>query len=275
MGSGSSSEAERGLVRVNGVRLYYERRGTGPAVLIIPGIPAVVSDCLPLAENLSDRFTVIAYDNRGSGQSDKPDHPYTMQQLARDAAKLLEALGVERAHVLGFSMGGMIAQHLALDLPDRVRRLVLACTHAGLRHAIPPSREVARAFQRDTATWRERIELLAPYAFEKSYPEREPEHFAAFVEKKARDEQPLYAYRRQLAASIRHDSHDRLPEISQPTLVITGSADAVVPAENSRLLAQRIPSARLSVIEQAGHLFFMEKPAETIRVLREFLLAAE
>ncbi|HEX6130346.1 MAG TPA: alpha/beta hydrolase, partial [Actinomycetota bacterium] len=146
-----------------------------------------------------------------------------------------------------------------------------ACTHAGLRHSVPPSRDVAKAFQHRTEDWGERIRALAAYAFAPDFPEREPDAYAAFVRKKSEDEQPAYAYRRQLEASIAHDTHDRLPEIACPTLVITGREDLVVPAENSRILAGRIPNARLVVMDNVGHLFFVEKPAETVATIREFL----
>lgn len=263
------------FAQVNGVKLYYERHGQGPEVLVIPGIPAIVSDCLPLIEGLSDAFTVTVYDNRGSGQSDAPDDPYSMELLTRDAAGLLGDVGVSAAHIIGFSMGGMIAQHLALGFPETVRSLVLACAHAGLAHAIPPPADVAKAFQQRTPTWRDRIEALAPYAFAAGFPEGHPEQFAAFIEKKSRDEQTPHGYRRQLEAVIAHDTYERLPEIPQHTLVMTGSEDRVVPAANSRLLAMRIPNADLCVIEGAGHLFFAEKPRETIGALRKFLLERE
>jgi pimeloyl-ACP methyl ester carboxylesterase len=258
-------------VDANGVDLYYERSGTGPPVLIIPGIPAVVSDCRPLVDGLADAFDVIAYDNRGSGASGKPDTPYSGALLARDAAALLGVLGVGRAHVLGFSFGGMIAQHLALDSAHLVSRLVLACTHAGLAHAAAPSRDVAKAFQLRTEDWGERIRALAVHAFAPDFREREPEAYAAFVRKKSEDAQPSHAYRRQLEASVAHDTFERLPGIACPTLVITGREDRVVPAENSRVLAGRIPNARLAVVENAGHLFFVEKPAESLAAIRGFL----
>jgi len=259
----------------NGLRLYYEERGGGFCVLIIPGIPAVVSDCRPLLEQLSGDFRAIAYDNRGSGQSDKPDEPYSTALFADDAASLLERLGVERAHVVGFSMGGMIAQELAIRYKDRVDRLVLACTHSGLRHSEPPTPEAAEAFQHDTDSWSVRIRALARFAFAPGYPEREPSDFEAFVAKKVLDEQPLFAYRHQLMASVRHDAHDRLEQIESPTLVLTGSEDMVIPASNSVRLAAAIPNARLAVIDGAGHLFFVEKPEETRRILLSFLLESD
>jgi pimeloyl-ACP methyl ester carboxylesterase len=260
---------------VNGIRLHFEEWGRGTPVLIIPGIPAVVSDCAGLAEGLADRFRVVAFDNRGSGQSTKPDEPYSIGGFAADATGLLDTLGIGRAHVVGFSMGGMIAQELAIAAPDRLIGLVLACTHAGLKHATPPSPAAAEAFRLDARSWAERMRVLAPFAFSPGYARRHPEAFETFVEKKSRDEQPDFAYRRQLAASVRHDTLARLCRITVPTLVITGSDDAVVPAANSRLLADRIPDARLVVVPGAGHLFFAERPTEAVDAIKAFLLAAE
>jgi len=256
----------------NGLRIHYEERGSGFPVLVIPGIPAVVSDCLPILDQLAGDFRAIAYDNRGSGASDKPDEPYSIALLAADAVSLLDALGVERAHVVGFSMGGMIAQEIALGYPRRVDHLVLACTHCGLRHSDPPVSEAAEAFQLETDSWSERIRGLARFAFAPDYFEREPSAFDAFVAKKIADEQPLFAYKRQLAASVRHDTRDRLHRIESPTLVLTGSEDLVIPASNSGRLAEAIPNAKLAIIEGARHLFFAEKPEETRRILRSFLL---
>ncbi len=260
------------VVRVNGIRLYYERRGTGAPVLVIPGIATIVSDYRSLVDGLAAAFDVVVYDNRGSGASDKPDEPYSMPLLASDAAGLLRALGIERAHVIGFAMGGLIAQHLALEFPHLVSRLVLACTHAGTKSFTRPSREVGRAFQSPTEDWAKRMQAFARYACAPDFAAREPERYAAFVRKKSADVEPFYAYRRQLEATLGYDTYDLLPAITTPTLVITGAADAIVPAANSRVLAERIPHARLVVIEGAGHFFFAERPAETMRALREFLL---
>ena len=151
-----------------------------------------------------------------------------------------------------------------------VARLVLACTHAGTPSAIRPAREVARAFQLPTEDWAERMRVLAGYAFAPSFATRQPERYAAIVRKKSNDVQPFYAYRRQVEATLTHDSADRLPAITAPTLVITGAEDAIIPAANSRVLAGRIPRARLVIVGGAGHLFFIERPAETLGALRAF-----
>jgi 3-oxoadipate enol-lactonase len=256
---------------VNGVNLYYEVRGSGPPLLIIPGVPAVVSDCQPLVDGLDDAFTVVVFDNRGSGQSDKPDERYSTRQMAADAVALLDHLGIDRAHILGFSLGGMIGQYIALDFPDHVERLVLACTHGGFSQSVPPTPETSKAFQLETGDWGERIKALAGFAFTPGFVEQEAGKYEAFVSKKSADVQPAYAFRRQVAAATHHDAFDRLAAISCPTLVISGSEDSVVPAENSRMLAERIPGARLEILPDTGHLFFIEQPEESLSLIRAFL----
>jgi 3-oxoadipate enol-lactonase len=248
--------------------LHYVERGSGPALLLVPGIPAIASDWAPVAERLGDSRRVIAYDNRGSGASSVTPAPYTCAQLAADAVALLDELGIERADVFGVSLGGMIAQELAIGWPDRVSRLVLGCTHCGLEHAARPEREAGRAFAMETHDWAERMEALAPFAFSA---EAGPDLIGPFIEKKARDVQDPEGYRGQIAAVLAHDTYDRLPQIECSTLIVTGDGDRVIPAASSEVLHARIPGSRLEVVPGAGHLFFLERPEESLRLVEDFL----
>jgi 3-oxoadipate enol-lactonase len=248
--------------------LHYVERGSGPALLLVPGIPAIASDWAPLAERLSGSRRVIAYDNRGSGASSVTPAPYTCAQLAADAVALLDELGVERADVFGMSLGGMIAQEMALRSPDRVHRLVLGCTHCGLEHAPRPDREAGRAFALETDDWAERMRALAPFAFADGV---DAELLSRFIEKKSRDVQDPEGYRGQIAAALTHDTYDRLHEIDCPTLIVTGDGDRVIPAASSDVLHERIPRSRLEVVPGAGHLFFLEQPEASVRLLEDFL----
>jgi 3-oxoadipate enol-lactonase len=248
-------------------RLHYEETGDGPPLLLIAGIPAIASDWRPLAEALGDARRVIAYDNRGSGESDTPPGPYTTAELADDAAALLDALDASPADVLGMSMGGMIAQELALRHPDSVSRLVLGGTHAARRTAVRPPKEASRAFAAEL-DWAERMRRLSPFAFTEQI---DGDLLERFIEKKSADVQSEEGYRAQIAAALEHDASDRLADIRHETLVVTGDDDRVIPAANSELLARAIPNARLAVIPGAGHLFFVERPAETLAELRAFL----
>jgi 3-oxoadipate enol-lactonase len=181
---------------------------------------------------------------------------------------LLDHLAIDRADVFGASMGGMIAQELALSRPERVRRLVLGCTHAGVAHAARQPRDSGRAFAMETDDWAERMRALAPFAFSSGV---DPDLLERFIAKKSRDVQDREGYSAQIAAVLAHDTFGRLPEIRCPTLVITGDDDRVIPAASSDVLHGRIPDARLEVIHGAGHLFFLEAPEQTLAALSRFL----
>lgn len=258
------------LARPDDVAIYYEEHGDAgdPALLLVPGIPAISTDWFPFADPLKGRSRVVVYDNRGSGRSDAPPGPYSTPQLARDAVAVLDALEIERAHVFGASLGGMIAEELAIGFPGRVDRLVLGCTHACAKSAVRPRREVSLAFASETDDWAERMRTLAPFAFA---PGVDPQLLARFIDKKVGDVQPDHGYHGQRVAVRDHDAVDRLASIEQPTLVITGSEDQIIPPENSEILRERIPQARLEVIDGAGHLFFLEAPERTLELLDAFL----
>jgi pimeloyl-ACP methyl ester carboxylesterase len=255
---------------LDGLDLHYEERGSGPPLLLVPGIPAVADDWAPLAERLSGSRRAIAYDNRGSGRSSVTPGPYSTASLAADAVALLDHLGIERADVFGMSLGGMIAQEMALGWPDRVDRLVLGCTHCGLRHAAPMPSETGRAFAMETDDWRERMRSLAPFAFARDVDALLLERF---VEKKSRDVQDPAGYRAQIAAVLAHDTYERLPGIAHPTVILTGDDDQVIPAASSDVLHARIADSLLYVIRGAGHLFFLERLRETVRALETYVPA--
>ena len=256
------------IAALDDVELHYEERGQGTPLLLIAGIPAVATDWAALAEPLSRSRRVIAFDNRGSGRSSVTEGPYTTRGLAADAVALLDGLDIDRADVFGMSLGGMIAQELALGWPDRVDRLLLGCTHAGVRHAQRQPRDSARAFALDTDDWTLRMRTLAPFAFASDVSD---ELLERFIAKKSADVQDLAGYRAQIAAVLSHDTYDRLPDMRARTLIVTGDDDRVIPAASSDVLHARIPAASLHVIEGAGHLFFIEKPNESLQLIEAFL----
>jgi 3-oxoadipate enol-lactonase len=251
-----------------GVELAYEVVGSGPPLLLVQGLGYGGRGFGPAIALLAEDFTVALFDNRGFGASDVPAGPYSVGDLAGDAAAVLDAAGFERAHVVGASLGGMVAQELALARPGRVDRLVLACTTPGGAgsHAMP-----ART-----------VELMA------EVPRLSPDAaLRRLVENSLGDPRPelvedVLAYRRahppdtagwmaQAAAGATHDALDRVAEIRAPTLVVTGTADAVVDPRNSELLAERIPDARLERLDGSGHLLFWERAEEFAEVVRGFL----
>jgi 3-oxoadipate enol-lactonase len=255
---------------LDGLELYYEERGSGRPMLLVAGIPALASDWAPLAEPLSEYRRVVAFDNRGSGRSTVTPGPYTTGSLAADAVALLDHVGIERADVFGMSLGGMIAQEIALGWPERVDRLVLGCTHCGVDHAAPMPRETGQAFAMETDDWAERMRALAPFAFSR---EADPASVAGFVEKKSRDVQDPEGYRAQVAAALSHDTWERLPLIDHRTIILTGDDDRVIPAASSDVLHERIRDSILYVVAGAGHLFFLEQPEESLQALETFVPA--
>jgi 3-oxoadipate enol-lactonase len=255
---------------LDGLELHYEERGSGRPMLLIAGIPAVASDWAPLAERLSEYRRVIAFDNRGSGGSTVTPGPYTTASLAADAIALLDHLEIEHADVFGMSLGGMIAQEIALRRPERVDRLVLGCTHCGVKHSPRMPRETGQAFALETDDWAQRMRALAPFAFAG---DADQAVVARFVERKARDVQDPEGYRAQIAAVLSHDTWERLPLIDHRTVVLTGDDDRVIPAAGSEVLHERIRDSILYVVGDAGHLFFLEQPEESLRAIETFVPA--
>lgn len=252
-----------------GVRLAYEIVGDGPPVLLMMGLGYARWGWGPLTPLLAERLRVVSYDNRGIGESDVPPGPYTTRELAEDAVAVLDAVELERAHVVATSLGGMAAQELAIAFPDRVERLVLACTTPGGEHAYPMPAQTVELMQ-EAAT-------LAPDVALRRFVENAlaPGASAELVDEITRlrlaNPPDLAGWQAQAAAGATHDAFDRLASITVPTLLLHGTEDAVVDPRNSELLAERIPNARLELLSGAGHLFFWEQPPRTAALVTEFL----
>ena len=252
--------------------LHYVEAGVGEPVLLVMGFGGdhlAWGMQLPV---LAQRYRVIAFDNRGVGQSDVPDHPYTTRMMADDAAGLLAALGVEGAHVIGLSMGGMIAQELALSHPGRVRTLQLHATYARpdgyLRALVAAWRAVRSALGREEALRTMALWLFTPAA----YNER-PEFVETVLQTALASPHPqsLTGFLRQSEAVVAHDTLYRLSAIRCPTLVSVGDEDVLVPPRFSRELAARIPGAELVVIPRGGHVCLWEHPDAFNDVCLSFL----
>ncbi|MFA5078344.1 MAG: alpha/beta fold hydrolase [Dehalococcoidia bacterium] len=265
------------LIKAGDIKLYYEISGEGPPLLLINGYGDHTGHWFCMRPVLERHFRVLAFDNRGSGRSDKPDITYTMKMLAADAAALLNALGVAQAHIFGVSMGGMVAQELALNYLNKVDHLVLGCTIPGGVNSIYPDAKVL-AFLLDG----ERSKRLTPAemasemwtytcteAFRRAHPEVEDE----YVKITSMFPAPQHGLQRQGDAIATHDAWDRLPEINAPTLVIAGADDRLVPAQNSLNLAAHIPGAGAVVLENAGHGFFYEAAGKSGAIITDFLLS--
>lgn len=245
------------------MRIAWERHGEGAPLLLIHGLGYARWGWEPVVEPLACTFEVLLFDNRGVGESDAPPGPYTVSQLAEDAVQVLDEARVERAHVCGTSLGGMIAQQLALDHPERVARLVLACTTPGGPQAYPmPQRTVDLMLAR--ATLREYVENALE-------PDPRPDLVERILAHRERTAQGFEPWSAQAAAGASFDVHARLGGLALPVLVQTGDGDVVVDPRNSELLAAAIRGARLSVYPGAGHLFMWQEPARFVAELEEFL----
>ncbi|MDA1002177.1 MAG: alpha/beta fold hydrolase [Chloroflexi bacterium] len=256
---------------VNALELWYERRGDGPRLLVIPGSGGDLRNGSSGAP-LEARFDVLTYDHRGLGRTSKPAGPYTMAEYADDTAALLDAVGWERCHVLGISFGGMVAQELAIRHPDRIDRLVLACSSAGgAGGASAPLHEFAQLpLDERVNVQLEVLDRRHDHVWRALHPD-EVAAFRARLERAAeRDEETLRGARLQLAARAGHNTYERLAAIAAPTLIAAGRYDGQAPPENQRALLGRIPGARLEYFE-GGHGFIREDPAAYPRVA-EFVL---
>jgi pimeloyl-ACP methyl ester carboxylesterase len=258
-------------VRVGDIDIYYEATGEGYPIILIRGLGSNADHWYAQVPAFSERYRVITFDNRGIGRSDRPDGPYSISMMADDVVGLLEAIGVLRAHVLGLSMGGMIAQDIAIRYPEKVGGLVLACTHCGRNRAIPPSEEVLKNFTDfiyDGSV--EAAQRAVMSLFAESTPAEAPEIFQRYQAISKRFPPELITLRYQWEAVGEHDVWGSLAQIKAPTLVITGKEDAVIPAENSRILAEKIPGAKLEIME-GGHQFLIEHADAFNRAVLDFL----
>ena len=242
------------------VEIYWESHGEGRPLLTISGVSGGTWSYEESIAAWSPHFRMLVFDNIGAGLSSKPDRPYTIAQMADHAAAVMDAANEKGAYVVGLSMGGMIAQELALRHPARVCALVLGCTHCGGSERVPPDPKVIQRFADNKGLSPEEIVdknlnllvtpefLQSPSELLKRYRERQLK--APF--------QPAYALQRQLGAVRTFHTCDRLADIKAPTLILTADRDLLVPPENGRILASRIPGARLKELTNSGHLIYLE-----------------
>jgi len=259
-------------VKVNDIQLYYEVRGEGEPLVLIMGLGANTRGWDMQVPAFSREFQVVAFDNRGSGRSDKPASSYSMRLFADDTAGLMDALGIASAHVYGQSMGGLIAQELALSYPQRVRTLVLGSTSCGGQRAVGALPEhLTLMASLNTLSPEEAAEKGLPLMYSAEFIARKRQELIARALAEAELRPPPDAFARQVQAAVRHEAYDRLPQIRCPTLVISGSDDKIVPAENSRILAEQIPGAELVLLPKAGHGYLVECADESNAIVLDFL----
>lgn len=266
----SPRESFARTISANGAEIYVHQVGEGPDVLLIGGLGDTVESWQMQLDTLPERYRLTAFDNRGAGRTPMPGGPVSVEALADDAAGVLRALGIESAHVAGFSGGSVIAQELALREPELVRSLVLQSTWAvpdgyllAWARAVRRLLETApseRAFLEDFFLW-----IYTARAHNDGLVEALIEEVLAFPHKQA--EEDLVAF---LEAFLRHDTSDRLPAVTAPALVLAGGRDPSSRPELGRRVAELIPGARFELLEEESHQPFQEIPEEWNALVESF-----
>jgi pimeloyl-ACP methyl ester carboxylesterase len=251
-----------------GYRLYYETHGSGHPLLLIRGLGSNLDHWYPQLPAFKAHYQVVTFDNQGVARSGDPGGAMSIPSLAEDAAAVLDAAGAGRAHVLGVSMGGMIAQELALNFPRRVAGLVLCATHCGGREQTPPDAQITGLL----------AELFDPsgkappdFNVLEWSPSTPPEVLKRHEQLTAAYPASLEVMRRQWAAIEKFATCGRLPGLECPTLVLAGIDDRFIPPANDELLARLIPNAKLTLIPHAAHQVLVEQPQAANQAILEFL----
>jgi pimeloyl-ACP methyl ester carboxylesterase len=262
---------DTGIVKLKDVEVYYEISGRGPNLVLIEGLGVATWIWEKQIPELSKHFTVVAFDNRGAGKSSKPAGPYSISMMADDLAGLLDSLGIAKAHVLGISMGGFIAQDFALRYPAKVDRLILVATSAGGPDHVPMAPEVlAQMFASDGSPRELAAKKLALAYSEKFMQTGEVEHL---IDLRLNDPQPPAAYVAQATAGATFNLSDKVHQIQAPCLIMAATGDRLVPVANAHTLAGKISNSRLRIFEGFGHQFFVENAEAFNREVITFLKA--
>jgi 3-oxoadipate enol-lactonase len=264
-------EPTMALVENQGAKSYWDEQGLGEPILLIMGLGYTSHMWYRIRARLATHYRVLAFDNRGVGRSDVPEGPYGIPLMASDASAVLDAAGVESAHVFGVSMGGMIAQEFALLYPKRVRSLILGCTAAGGPTAVraePAATQLLK--ERSQMSPEQAAEAAVPFIYDSATPRgRIDEDLAIRRPWFPRPE----AYTAQLQGILAWEGYSRLSALSAPTLVIHGESDRLVPPGNAKLIAERIPGATLVMIPRASHIFLTDQTQLALEAISTFLIA--
>ena len=264
-------------VKVNDINIYHEIHGDGfPLVMIIGLGSNLVWWDEKLLETVSSKYKTVIFDNRGSGRTDKPDMDYSIRMFADDTIGLMNELKIERAHVLGISMGGMIAQELVLNYPERVEKLVLCATNSGLPLKIRILAKIALGiakliYKRRLKTPERAIEFVFEGIFTLEFRKENPDYIRERKEKLLPHVSTFEEYFNQTKAILKFNTRKRLKDIEKPTLIIHGKKDRLVSYKRGLELAELIPNSRLFSFEKSGHAIFTHESEIVIRTILEFL----
>lgn len=256
-------------VKINSISLNYELSGSGPVVVFINGLTMDLNGWLLQVADFAKRYTLLRYDCRGQGASDKPDGPYSQEMHAEDLSKLMDVLGVRKAHLIGLSNGGMIAQHFALLYPEKLGALVLTDTSS---HVKPLLRLTIESWIKAAEAGGSglRYDVALPYLFSESYTERNFERLLALKEINIVNN-PVRTLVNLSRASAAHNLGDKVSGIKAPTLIVSGEEDILIPVKYARDLREKIEGSTLVVLKNCGHAPPIEKPDEFNEIALEFL----
>jgi pimeloyl-ACP methyl ester carboxylesterase len=260
-------------LKVNDIQIYYEVRGRGFPLMMIMGLGANLDWWDPrMLQGLSKKFKLVMFDNRGAGRTGVSDRRYTIKSFAEDTADLMNVLGISRSRVIGVSMGGMIAQELALNFPEKVEKLVLCSTNCGGARSVLASQEVLQALTADRSALspEEIVRMTIPLLFTDDFIKKNPDLVEFSIQQILRAPISNESFVRQLNAIMEFDTYNRLPQIRAPTLILHGKRDILVPPENAAVLAEAIPNAKLVYFENSAH-GLIEEMEKVVHVLLAFL----
>jgi 3-oxoadipate enol-lactonase len=257
------------FVENQGAKIYWDEQGQGEPVLLVMGLAYPSQMWYRTRPLLASRYRTLAFDNRGIGQSDVPPGPYPISLMASDAAAVLDAAGIDSAHLFAVSMGGMIAQEFALQYPKRVRSLILGCTAAGGPTAVRAEPEaIQMLMRREKMSPEQAAEAAVPFIYA-------PTTARARIDEDLAIRRPWFpspeGYAAQLQGILGWESYSRINQIVAPTLVIHGESDRLIPPGNANLIAERIPGAKLVMIPHASHLFLTDQTEVSHRAILQFL----
>jgi len=261
---------------VENIDIYYEIHGLSdtPPLVLIGGWASYRWIWFRQIPTFKEKYRCVVFDNRGAGKSSKPDYPYTIEMMAADTVGLMDALEIETTHILGISMGGLIAQQIAISYPEKVRSLILTSTHFGGSNYVPMDDKTMAlliALPTETISVEQAREMRYRATFSPQFLQENSsviEQIDVWAEKHPT---PLYAQVHQSTATSKFDSELELSRITAPTLILHGDNDRAVPTKNGELLAERIPNSKLKIIEGASHFVIIEKYEEFNQEVMNFI----